>query len=162
MVLEDTSERKKRKPRGRPFPKGNINGKPRDSVLDVMGRETDVRGATIAPDQQKPDTGQINKEIRPMQEPTQPISQEKIIAPFSDEQRKENNTVEEDEAELKPVDEMVFSDGKNTLKILLRQKKNRVFRMQVFLNDTQEIRPLTYTGSATAMTFWNLLKGSLK
>jgi len=145
MVPEKNSERKKLKPRGRPFPKGNINGKPRERVLDSPGRKSGIRRGVIAPTQQNGDTSQLNKEKKPMNEAIEKDLKDEIQAD-----------------ELKFVDQMEFSNGENKLKILLRQKKNRVYRMQIFLNNTQEIRPLTYNGSATAMTFWELLKGSLK
>jgi hypothetical protein len=61
-------------------------------------------------------------------------------------------------ADLTPVDEIVFTSGKNTLKILLSKKHNRMYRVQVFLNDTMEIRPATYTGFSPASTFWGFLK----
>ena len=33
-----------------------------------------------------------------------------------------------------------------------------MYRVQVFLNNTMEIRPATYTGYAPASTFWGFLK----
>ena len=60
------------------------------------------------------------------------------------------------------IDFLEFENGKNKLKISLFKKHNRMFRIQIFLNDHTEIRPTTYTGSSMALSFWNLLKESLK
>ena len=56
------------------------------------------------------------------------------------------------------VDQIEFVNGKNTLKIVLSKRHNRMYRVQVFLNDTMEIRPATYTGFSPASTFWGFLK----
>jgi hypothetical protein len=61
-------------------------------------------------------------------------------------------------ADLTPVDSIEFVNGKNTLKIVLSKKHNRMYRVQVYLNNTMEIRPATYTGYAPASTFWGFLK----
>jgi hypothetical protein len=60
------------------------------------------------------------------------------------------------------IDTIEFTKGNDKLTIVLSKKHNRMFRVQVFLNDTTEMRPGTYTGASPAMSFWNLLKGSLK
>ena len=61
-------------------------------------------------------------------------------------------------ADLTPVDSIEFVNGKNTLKIVLSKRHNRMYRVQVFLNNTMEIRPATYSGYAPASTFWGFLK----
>jgi len=61
-------------------------------------------------------------------------------------------------ADLTPVEAIEFTNGKNKLKILLSKKHNRMYRVQIFLNDSVEIRPATYTGFAPASTFWGFLK----
>jgi hypothetical protein len=61
-------------------------------------------------------------------------------------------------ADLTPVDSIEFTNGKNTLKIVLSKRHNRMYRVQVYLNSTMEIRPATYTGYAPASTFWGFLK----
>jgi hypothetical protein len=60
------------------------------------------------------------------------------------------------------VDTIEFKNGENTLKIALVKKDLRMFRIQIFLNDLMEIRPVTYTGANPAMTMWNLLKQAVK
>lgn len=60
------------------------------------------------------------------------------------------------------IDSIEFKNGSNVLKIVFKKQHNRSFRIQAFLNETTEIRPVTYTGSSTASSFWSLLKGSLK
>lgn len=54
------------------------------------------------------------------------------------------------------------ADGKNKMSIKYSKKSNRSFRIQMFLNDDQEMRPVSYTGSSTGNTFWALLKGALR
>lgn len=55
-----------------------------------------------------------------------------------------------------------FHNKDNKLSIKLFKKHNRMFRVQIFLNDSNEIRPMTFTGSSTALSFWKLLKEALK
>lgn len=54
------------------------------------------------------------------------------------------------------------ADGKNKMSIKYSKKSNRSFRIQMYLNDEQEMRPVSYTGSSTGNTFWALLKGAMK
>lgn len=60
------------------------------------------------------------------------------------------------------IESIQFKNGENTLTINFSKKHNRMFRIQVFLNDKYEVRPVTYTGSSTGYAFWNFLKGALK
>ncbi len=64
--------------------------------------------------------------------------------------------------ECEEMDCLDFKNGENLLSIKLFKKPNRVFRIQIFLNKTIEIRNVTYSGYSTAYSFWNLLKGNLK
>jgi hypothetical protein len=84
----------------------------------------------------------------------------KAFSPISDETLlpKNNKEILEENTE---IDFLEFEKGKNKLKISLFKKHNRMFRIQIFLNDHTEIRPTTYTGSSMALSFWNLLKESL-
>lgn len=59
------------------------------------------------------------------------------------------------------VETLEFSDGKNSLKVHLVKKPNRLFSMQILINDKTEIRPVTYSGASMAYAYWDLLKGSL-
>lgn len=68
----------------------------------------------------------------------------------------------EKNSELDLIDSVEFLKGKNKLTIRFSKRNNRMFRIQVFLNDKHEVRPVTYTGSSTGYAFWNLLKGALK
>jgi hypothetical protein len=60
------------------------------------------------------------------------------------------------------IESLDFSDGKNSIKILLSKRSNRMYRIQVVLNGDTEIRNSTFTGSTPALAFWKLLKNSLK
>ena len=64
--------------------------------------------------------------------------------------------------ELKDCESVEFKNGENILAIKLFKKANRLYRLQIFLNDTIEIRNTTYNGSSTALNFWNLLKEVMK
>jgi len=68
---------------------------------------------------------------------------------------------ETDNVVIESID-FISKDEKNKLSIKYSKKSNRSFRIQIFLNDEQELRPVTYTGSSTGNTFWSLLKGALK
>jgi len=48
------------------------------------------------------------------------------------------------------------------LSIRFSAVNNRRYRIQVFLNDETEVRPVTYQGSSSGYAFWKLLKGALK
>lgn len=141
MVHNDINEGKKPRSKGRPFTKGNIKGKPRDEILAPTGHQIGVGGEVIAPD-----------------------TQSSILEPLI-ESIQEETTTEPPKialAEPVPIDSLEFKHNENILKIVLSRKHNRMFRVQIFLNESIEIRPTTYTGSAPAMAFWNLLKNSLK
>jgi len=64
--------------------------------------------------------------------------------------------------ELELIESIDFKNGENKLSIRFSKKHNRMFRIQIFLNDKNEIRPVTYSGASTGKTFWSLLKGVLK
>lgn len=59
------------------------------------------------------------------------------------------------------VDSLTFSNGNDTLKIVLIKKHNRMFRLQMFLNENIEIRNNTFNGASQAYNYWDLLKNSL-
>ena len=60
------------------------------------------------------------------------------------------------------VERVDFFDGKNKLSIAFIKKNSRMFRIQIFLNDSLEIRPVTYNGRSPASAYWELLKSELK
>jgi hypothetical protein len=68
----------------------------------------------------------------------------------------------EGKKDLELIESVNFKNGENTLSIRFSKRHNRMFRIQVFLNENLEIRPVTYTGANTGYTFWNLLKGAFK
>lgn len=55
------------------------------------------------------------------------------------------------------IDFVDIEDGKNKIRITLTKQKNRMFRMQIYLNGV-EVRPSTFNGTAPAMSYWNLFK----
>lgn len=61
----------------------------------------------------------------------------------------------------KYLDQIDFFDEKNNKLTIKFSCNSRKYRVQVFLNDVLEIRPVTYTGTNTGYAFWNLLKGAL-
>lgn len=60
------------------------------------------------------------------------------------------------------IEELPFTNGKNTLKIKFFKRANRLYCVKVFLNDDTEIRPVTFAGSLTGKSFWSMIKGSFK
>jgi O-acetylhomoserine/O-acetylserine sulfhydrylase-like pyridoxal-dependent enzyme len=82
----------------------------------------------------------------------------------TDKTLKENmeTTKQEEPKALELIETMQFMDGPNKLEIRFSKRHNRMFRIQIFLNDEIEIRPVTYTGTSTGHSYWNLLKKSLK
>jgi hypothetical protein len=60
------------------------------------------------------------------------------------------------------IDSLEFENGKDKISIQFIKRGNNSFRIQIFLNDKNEIRPTTYNGSSMAFAYWNLLKGTLK
>jgi hypothetical protein len=136
-------EKKKAKPRGKPFPKGNIRGKIDDQVLAAEGYSRSPDGGIITSTDDW-----IEKES------TQNALQEDKKEITSDQAK--------DVKELVLIDSIDFMNGENKLSIRFSRRHNRMFRIQIFLNDIQEIRPMTYNGSSAATTFWNLLKGAMK
>jgi hypothetical protein len=174
MVHSESSERKKRKPRGRPFTSDNNPRKPKRKVLDASGLESsDEGGIVVALTQSaglealKEGFDQMEKQaVEDLKETVEALKEERepekiltcqgaggdYLHPIKKEEPKEGEI----------IDSIEFKNGSNVLKIVFKKQHNRSFRIQAFLNETTEIRPVTYTGSSTASSFWNLLKGSLK
>lgn len=164
MVYKKRDEGTSRK-RGRPVKKEPEQPAPkrktRSKVLDDTGPESGIeRGfIEVSPEQSLPskeneiDASGITMQLSP--EAVNTVN--KIV------EEKENTTQDKDQKESETIESLDFSSGSNKLSIRLTKKHNRMFRVQIFLNDGQlEVRPMTYTGSNTAMAFWNLLKGALK
>lgn len=166
MVHKEPSERKKGKPRGRPFPSGSKRAKPKDGLLDAPGSKSGIEGRVVAPRPQSSiveETKGGKKDLT--KTPTLEASainetlKENIDSPQVEPEKK---VVDDEAKSLELIDSLEFKNGENTLTIRFSKKHNRMFRIQVFLNGESEIRPVTYTGASTGYAFWNLLKGSLK
>jgi hypothetical protein len=141
MSLKEIIE-SKNKPRGKPFQrkaKTNTN----DEDMDVGGRVSSNEGGIIE------EEGILNLPTL-IQDKINESVQESIKNPIPGQK------------ELDLIETLNFKNGENTLSIRFSKKHNRMFRIQIFLNDKTEIRPVTYTGASTGYGFWNLLKGSLK
>ena len=87
---------------------------------------------------------------------------DQTINHFMNTPQKEAAPAQNEVKELELIESLDFMNGTNKLSIRFSKKHNRMFRIQVFLNDTNEIRPVTYSGASTGGTFWKLLKGILK
>lgn len=85
---------------------------------------------------------------------------EKVVKESPTELKEESKNEFKDLAKI--VEIIEFKNGDNILTIRLSQTAHRMYRTQVFLNDEVEIRPVSYTGSSMAFSFWNLLKGAMK
>jgi hypothetical protein len=162
MLFKRVSPRTKAKPRGRSFTKGNKRGKPDGSVLDAKGRGISIERETLTQKE-----CESMKETKTAENVAAFIPETPVLNP-----PKENPPEEKQILESKPeqvldvlevVDSLDFKDDKgNTLKIIYRSTPARRYRLQIFLNESQEIRPVTYNGTSTSMAFWSMLKGNLK
>ena len=158
MVHEEDSRRKKLKPRGRPFPKNNKQGKPKLDLLDTSGHEISHERGVIAP------IAQLDF-LEPLNANEGVFSKlPDLVMDTMDKILKENMQPEkkEDLKELELIETIEFKEGENKLEIRFSKRHNRMYRIQIFLNDEIEIRPVTYTGTSTGKSYWNLLKNSLK
>jgi len=158
-------EPKKSKPRGRPFSKGYVPHNKRKSnpaLLDDSGHEMcDERGVIELPlnsstveHLNEPEGGECY--LSPEQVDTLNQKPEEKMQPLPE---KED---EEKDAALTLIESVDFIKGKNKISLRLSKRHNRLFRLQIFLNDTMEIRPVTYNGASTAYSYWNVLKEIMK
>lgn len=170
MVHREPSQGKKGKPRGRPFVRGNKRGKIENAVLDASGRESGDEGGIIAPLGQSPIVEAMKQEFDKFEEETKQDLKELLNPPSPAQELTAQGAggeyVEQPVKVANPIENTViesieFLRGKDTLKIVLLKRHNRMYRIQIFLNES-EIRPNTYTGASSALAYWNLLKGSLK
>lgn len=151
MLPKKQDERFKAKPRGRPFKKRNdkSNG---NEILDSTRHEGGNIGGVINP---------IINESIPTMDHCVNDPNNGIQLPFPIPQ----NEVETEKRladDLELIESIDFKNGKNTLSIRFSRRHNRMFRVQIFLNGTNEIRPVTYTGATTGYAFWNILRGLIK
>jgi hypothetical protein len=159
MVRKINSKGIKLKPRGRAFAPGNNRGKLKNNVLASPGHQIGDGGDIIANDSQQ-------SILDPKESHLEPIVLDESAFTYDKGERNIDKLLNENSKiavpEPKVIDSIEFTQGVNKLRITLSKKHNRMFRVQIFLNDVTEVRPVTYTGSSPAMTFWQLLKGSLK
>lgn len=59
-------------------------------------------------------------------------------------------------------DFLEFKNGENILKIIVSEISQRRYKLDVILNDDVEINPSTYSGSASCLSYWKLLKKTMK
>lgn len=62
---------------------------------------------------------------------------------------------------VEPENEISFHKGKNTIVLSLQAQKNRTYKLDIKLNGIT-IRPMTFTGCKSAMSYWEILKDKLK
>lgn len=173
MVHREPSEGKKLKPRGRPFAKGNKRGKITNEILATSGRESSLEGGVVALPLNSvivdPASDGILHQLPKLVMETldntlkecMETNQAEVVE--ATEEVKEVKEVKKEELkDLETIESIEFKNGENTLSIRFSKRHNRMFRIQVFLNNENEIRPVTYTGASTGYAFWNLLKGALK
>jgi hypothetical protein len=185
-IIERREE--KLKPRGKPFPKDNFRGKPKGKVLAAPRCESGVEGGIVVPSLESTMQHCANAEsggfidvpqefveaiINNLKEPmniTDEILKENMNTPNKIATREsvikleetKVDPVTEEAKELELIESLDFMNGPNKLSIRFSKKHNRMFRIQIFLNDEHEVRPVTYSGASTGVTFWNLLKGVLR
>lgn len=94
----------------------------------------------------------------PAQAPLDQFADELIDNAIGKEQSRERFEILEKIPSGDVLDVLTFVNGKNTLKIKFIRTPNRVYRIQVFMNDSQEVRPSTFAGASPGWSFWKLFK----
>lgn len=162
--METSKEPEFKRKRGRPPLNKSLNGNPPKYHLKAP-QQADAPKDVITPTEQvsqKIETKESGLEVTIPASPEMKQAYDKLDAEYGKCLTAPPEAVKEigqnQMADLTPVDSIEFTNGKNTLKIVLSKKHNRMYRVQVFLNNTMEIRPATYTGYAPASTFWGFLK----
>lgn len=159
MVSQQFDEGNKPK-RGRPFKKGNQEFKKRKNTrkdLVDSGLESGNEGGVVS----------LTPEIEQVEDKSILHLLPSLVMDTLDHNLKEAMETpaepkEEKEGDIKTIETMDFKNGENTLSIRFSAVNNRRYRIQVFLNDDTEVRPVTYQGSSSGYSFWKLLKGALK
>lgn len=147
------------KTRGRPFVKGHKRGKSDCKILDNSGHALRDRRETVEPNRVK-----FNKNL-PEQEDSGNIDIPDIVMKKLCNQFEEATSIPqnaEKEENIGVLEKIEFTNGENKLSIVFSAINHRKFKIQVFLNEDTELRPVTYQGSRSATSYWNLLKGVLK
>lgn len=155
---DEESAKSRGRPRGKPFSKGyepHNKGKSNSTLLDDSGHQNDLERTDVRVEPNKSIGEPAMHEIKP---PDQPIVPAKIIEHGDS----ISLTKADEETKDQIMERIDFMNGNDKLSIIFSKRHNRSFRIQVFLNDTTEIRPTNYTGALTGYGFWNLLKGAMK
>ncbi len=156
MVYNGIGQGFKSKPRGKPFVKGNKKGKIMDEIQPDSGHKTRVKRGDLKSQETPVAEVESQKENLLNKLP-------QAVMETSDQIIRDNLDSKKEEI---PADEMVesidFKNGENILSIRFSKRHNRMYRIQVFLNNETEVRPVTYTGASTGNSFWRMLKGALK
>ena len=169
--METNKEPEVRRKRGRPPLNKSLNGMPPKYHLKALQQPIAPKEAITPTEQQSPSVEAKESGLEVTVPATPQMKQ--AFEEYHAEQKEVCETVcneikqyyesprdirQNPMADLTPVEAIEFTNGKNKLKILLSKKHNRMYRVQIFLNDSVEIRPATYTGFAPASTFWGFLK----
>lgn len=169
MSGKDLIERRREraKPRGRPFAKGNNKGKVDDEVLDDTGLASGDEGGALTPTPESVQNGRTEHEEDGMAFQLPKKACEVALSLHQTIKENMNTTQEkkpsgEDDKNLELIDSIDFMHGENKLSLRFSKRTNRMYRIQIFLNDTYEIRPTTYSGISTGLNFWNFVKGVFK
>jgi hypothetical protein len=158
--MENSKVPEVRRKRGRPPLNRVINGNAPKYHLKAPQQDEAPKAVFIPTDQVSPTVGMeesvIERAIDLTQDVKKELEEKNDVNVYAAE--KESKDAVSAIHDLVFVDQIEFVNGKNTLKIVLSKRHNRMYRVQVFLNDTMEIRPATYTGFSPASTFWGFLK----
>jgi len=153
--METIKEPEIKRKRGRPPLNKSINGDATKYHFKALQQPIAPKEAITPTEPQSHNIGAIENGAKVVVLPT-PVNLTPIIG--GDEVVNPKEVQQIPVADSTPVDSIEFVNGKNTLTVVLSKKHNRMYRVQVFLNNTMEIRPATYTGYSPASTFWGFLK----
>ena len=167
MVRKGIIERRneKTKPRGKPFPKGHKKGS--HAIKDELasGLATSNEGGIVDPAPQKLNVEPMEQEKSVLHELPRLIMEtieHNLKEPMNNEQEVKTEEKPEVNKDLELVESLDFMNGANKLSIRFSKKHNRMYRIQIFLNDELEVRNVTYSGVSTGKTVWDLMKGVMR
>lgn len=160
-IIERRNEEAKKKPRGKPFPKGHKKGSHDIADKSSSGLEISDEGGVIDPSPQEVKAEDLNRHENVLSQIPK-LVMETIDHNLKEAMNTPQQIKEETLKDLELVESVDFMNGPNKLSLRFSKKHNRMYRIQIFLNDEHEVRPVTYSGASTGTTFWNLLKGVFK
>lgn len=162
-IIERRNE--KIKPRGKPFPKGHKKGS-HDIKDEFASRpSTSNEGRIVEPTPQKLNVEPMEQEKSVLHELPRLIVEtieHNLKEPMNNAQELKTEEKPEVNKDLELVESLDFMNGANKLSIRFSKKHNRMYRIQIFLNDELEVRNVTYSGVSTGKTVWDLMKGVMK